>query len=68
MGLEYAQNLSIVFEACGGGNTLKEACREIYEDVIPQVEMADITYRNDLGSSKMEHDIEILEAWGYITK
>ena len=68
VGLEYAQNLSIVFEACGGGNTLKEACREIYEDVIPQVEMADITYRNDLGSSKMEHDIEILEAWGYITK
>ena len=66
VGLEAVCGLSVIMEAVAGGSTVKEASREIYEDVIPQVVTTDLAYRDDMEC--IAKDIELLEAWGYITK
>lgn len=66
VGCNSIHNMSVIMEAAAGGHTVKEATREIYEDVIPQVITTDLIYRNDL--CEVADDIELLEEWGYITK
>jgi len=66
VGCETTHGLSVVLEAVAGGHTIKEATREVYEDAISQVVATDLTYRDDL--EDVCKDIEMLEAWGYVTK
>jgi len=66
VGREATLGLSVIMETVAAGSTIKEATREVYEDVIPEVITTDLTYRNDM--EDIARDIELLEAWGYITK
>jgi hypothetical protein len=64
VGNEDCSHLCGLFEATAEDRTIKQAMAEIYDDLIPQITVPDISYRNDIGE-KAEKDVELLEAWGY---
>ena len=60
-------SLTCIMEACSSGYTIKGCMNTVYENVIPQVTVTDLTFRNDIGEQAIK-DVELLEAWGYLTK
>ena len=65
VGREIVPGMDEVGNATATGNSIERIMSEIYEDVIPQVVVPDLGYRDDIGE-KASRDLELLESWGYV--
>jgi len=67
VGCEALNGFTPILECCAVGDSVKEVTRELYEDVIPQIEVTDITFRDDIGEQACK-DLEMLKNWGYVVE